>query len=80
MVSVNDHDQTGDTPVDELADFIDPADGELTGRVQRSINRRLLVADSLDLGLGGMLAAAWHYLLSVLEAINPDSSHTEDRK
>ncbi len=69
--------ETG-TPISELADFANPADEVLPGRVKRSINRHLLVADSLDLNLGAMLATAWHFIEIILEVCNPKKSNLED--
>ncbi len=73
-----DHDPTTGPPAAELADFSEPPDPALRGRVRRSINRRLLAADAVDFGLGAMLAAAWHYVLALIEALNPSSPSTED--
>lgn len=56
-------------PVRELADFgLDP-DPELPGRVQRSIQRRIFAADSLDFSLTVMLSTFWDYLRALMETV-----------
>ncbi len=72
------HEADNEAPVTELTGFTDPAAQELPARVRRSINRHLLLADSLDLTLGAMLATAWHFLQTLLDALDRTEANPEE--
>lgn len=67
-LGANNPDQEPDTPVAELAEFRIEAHPDLEGRVHRDINRRNLVADSLDFSLTVMLQTFWEYLRSAIDS------------
>jgi len=55
-------------PVEELAEFGLPADPGFSGRVERSLNRHLLVGDSLEFSLDIFQKTVWEYLKTAVEA------------
>lgn len=57
-----------DDPVRDLGEFTLPASEELAGRVHRSINRRVLAADTLDFSLRAMILTVWDYFKAIMEA------------
>lgn len=70
-----------DVPVAELAALRVAPHPDLKGRVQRDINRRNLVADSLDFSLNVMLQTFWEYLHGAIEAWpGKTDSESENRK
>lgn len=56
-------------PISELADFTLPPDPELTGRVKRSLNRHILMGDSLEFSLEIFQKTIWEYTKSAFEAL-----------
>ena len=71
-------DEPADVPVLELAAFgLDP-DPELPGRVQRSIQRRMFAADSLEFSVTAMVATFWDYLCALMEALGERNPERKD--
>ncbi len=54
-------------PIEELQDFVMDEDPAFPGRVKRSLNRHLLVGDSLEFSLDVFQKTMWEYLKSVVE-------------
>lgn len=78
MPSNQEEDMETGSAIEELKDHnIDPHP-DLGGRVRRSINRRSLAADSLDLSLNMLPRTVWAYLQSLFEALPGNNSHKED--
>lgn len=65
-------------PIEELKDHNVAPNPDLGGRVQRSINRRSLAADSLDLSLNMFPRTVWAYLQTLIEALPGFNTHKED--
>ncbi|PID78777.1 hypothetical protein CSB20_13430 [bacterium DOLZORAL124_64_63] len=61
-------DPIAEPPIEELADFGLPQDPEFSGRVQRSLNRHLLVGDALEFSLDIFQKTLWEYLKTAVEA------------
>lgn len=55
-------------PAAELADFAVAPDPRLAGRVQRSINRHLLLADALELSFDVLVRTTWTHLRAMIES------------
>ena len=68
-------------PIEELSEHNLEAHPDLEGRVRRSINRRSLVADSLELSLPMMLKTVWEYVQTLLESLpgtkNPETANQD---
>ena len=62
-------------PIEELRGHTVEPHPDLGGRVRRSINRRSLVADSLDFSLNIMLKTVWEYIRTLLELLPGSKSH-----
>lgn len=56
-------------PIAELNDHTLEPHPDLGGRVRRSINRRSLAADGLELSLNMMLKTVWEYVQTILESL-----------
>lgn len=56
-------------PIEELREHNLEVHPDLEGRVRRSINRRSLAADSLELSLNMMLKTVWEYVQTLLESL-----------
>jgi len=54
-------------PIEELKDLIVDEDPEFSGRVNRSLNRHLLVGDSLEFSLEIFQKTMWEYLKTMVE-------------
>lgn len=67
MSEQNDHPEEKTLPIEELKDFVLDEDPEFTGRVNRSLNRHLLVGDSLEFSLDIFQKTMWEYLKSMVE-------------
>ncbi len=65
-------------PIDELKDHTVDPHPDLGGRVRRSINRRSLAADSLDLSLNVLVWTVWEYLRSLLESLPGKNRQKEE--
>lgn len=77
-IESRDGDPAAGAPVRELADFdLDP-DPELPGRVQRSIQRRIFAADSLDFSFTVMLTTFWDYLRALMESVGERGPQGKD--
>lgn len=77
-IESRDGDPAADAPLRELAEFDLEPDPELPGRVQRSIQRRIFAADSLDFSLTVMLATFWDYLRALMEAVGEGGARGKD--
>ena len=68
-------------PITDLGSHTVDVDPDLRGRVHRSINRRVLAADTVDFSLKVLALTAWDYLKAVfdlLPAEKPDKKETPD--
>ncbi|MCK9997168.1 MAG: hypothetical protein KAH56_12915 [Candidatus Krumholzibacteria bacterium] len=65
-------------PIKELRDHTVEPNPELGGRVRRSINRRSLVADSLDFSINIMLKTVWEYVQTLIESLPGSKSHDKE--
>lgn len=65
--SLNDEEKA--PPIEELQDFVLDEDPEFSGRVKRSLNRHMLVGDSLEFSLGVFQKTMWEYLKTVVELL-----------
>ncbi|MEN8006549.1 MAG: hypothetical protein ABFS42_06005 [Candidatus Krumholzibacteriota bacterium] len=65
-------------PIEELRGHTVEPHPALAGRVRRSINRRSLVADSLDLSVNIMLKTVWEYLQTLLESLPGSKNHDKE--
>lgn len=65
-------------PIAELKDYVVEPHPDLGGRVRRSINRRSLAADSLDLSLNILPRTIWAHLRALLESLPGINRHKED--
>ncbi len=54
-------------PIEELQDFALEEDPEFPGRIRRSLNRHLLMGDSLEFSLNIFQKTVWEYLKNVVE-------------
>lgn len=72
-----DEDEAGGPAVGELRDLEIDLGADLGRRVQRDINRRTLVADSIDFSFNVMLETIWEHLRSVIESW--PAAPTDDR-
>lgn len=61
-------DEQNEDALAEIQELLVEPHPELEGRIQRDINRRTLVADSLDFSFVVMLQTFWDYLRGLIEA------------
>lgn len=72
-------DETGPSlPLSELADLALDPDAELPGLVQRSIQRREFVADTLDFSITMLFATFWAFVQSCFESFGRGRNDRED--
>lgn len=60
-------DKEKELPIKELQDFVVDEDPAFPDRVKRSLNRHLLVGDSLEFSLDVFQKTMWEYLKTVVE-------------
>lgn len=78
-VPFNQDDEMGqDQPIEELKDHTVDLNPDLGGRVHRSINRRSLAADSLDLSVNMFLRTVWTYTQAMFESLPGMNRNKED--
>jgi len=63
-------------PIEELKDFVLDNDPDFTDRVNRSLNRHLLVGYSLEFSLDIFQKTMWEYLKTMVEIL-PSNNNTE---
>lgn len=73
-----DEDATLGEPVDELKLLSESPDPGLLGRVRNSINRRNLVADSLDLTLVTLCETFFEYLKTTIQALGDNEGRRKE--
>ena len=74
---MNDHlhsDEENEDPIEELKGFVLNDDPEFKNRVNRSLNRHLLLGDSLEFSLNIFQKTIWEYLKTMVETLplNPN--------
>ncbi len=62
-------DEKKELPIEELQDFALENDPEFPARVKRSLNRHLLVGDSLEFSLDVFQKTMWEYLKTIVEIL-----------